>query len=174
MGLQIALEKAKQVLDDNFVIEPPVDVYQLAVNSGLDIRIGLFPDDYRTVSGFINIENGSPVMYVNQDDASNRQKFTIAHELGHWLLHEDEIRTNPERAVLFRMAIGESNKDPIEQQANAFAAELLVPMDMFEKVKFKSVKELAELFEVSQDVIGYRKVASENVARVKADTARIN
>jgi Zn-dependent peptidase ImmA (M78 family) len=164
-SIQPALAKAKQLLKENFILEPPVDVEELAKNSGVDVRIVTFPRDYYDVSGFINLEDDKPVMYVNSDDNSNRQKFTIAHELGHWLLHEKEIRLDPQKAILFRKALGEPNPDPLEKQANAFAAEVLVPMSMFEKVKNKPVKELATLFEVSPDVIGYRKVASEHVAK---------
>lgn len=157
MSVASAIARAKQVLDENFVVEPPVDVYLLAANNGIEIKVEAFPPEFVNVSGFINFESDHPIMYVNANDPPNRRKFTVAHELGHWLLHEKIIRNDSKKTVLFRMALGAS-KDPIEAEANAFAAELLVPMDMFEKEEdAKSVKDLADLFEVSTDVIGYRK-----------------
>lgn len=167
MTIQQALAKAKKLLADNYVVEPPVDVAEIAANNGLDVRVAEFPAEYQGVSGFINLEDGRPAVYVNADDPPHRQKFTIAHELGHWLLHEDEIRTNPKKAILFRIAIGETNSDPLEKQANAFAAELLVPMELFAKVKDKPVKDLVDMFDVSSDVIGYRKKAAEHVAAAR-------
>lgn len=165
MSITTAVTKAKQVLDENSFVEPPVDVFEIARNNGVVIREEAFPEDLKNVSGFINIRQGQPVMYVNATDSSNRKKFTVAHELAHWILHQDEIRTDPEKAVLLRMAIG-ANTDPLEQEANAFAAELLVPMDYFQSVEDdKTVSELAELFQVSTEVIGYRKKSSEHVAR---------
>jgi len=157
MNVTKAIARAKKVLEENYVVEPPVDVYLLAANSGIEIREEAFPVEFVNVSGFINFESDHPVMYVNANDPPNRRKFTVAHELGHWLLHEKIIRNDSKKTVLFRMALG-ADKDPIETEANAFAAELLVPMDMFEREEdAKSVKDLADIFEVSADVIGYRK-----------------
>jgi len=165
--MQQTLAKAKKVLADNYIVEPPVDVEDLAAKNGLDVRTAEFPAEYQGVSGFINLEAGRPVVYVNSADSPHRQKFTIAHELAHWLLHENEIRTDPGKAILFRIAIGETNTDPLEKQANAFAAELLVPMEFFAKVKNKPVKDLVDMFDVSSDVIGYRKKAAEHVAMAR-------
>lgn len=159
MSLVAAQAKARQVLKENYVLEPPVDVYEIARNSGIRIVEMPFPDDYENVSGFINIEDGEPIMYVNETEPENRRKFTVAHELGHWLLHEQQIRDDPQKAVLFRVALGKANKDPLEKEANAFAAELLVPMEFFERINDrKSQQELANIFKVSAEVIGYRKV----------------
>lgn len=165
MSVATAVSKAKQILNENSFVEPPVDVYEIARNNGITIKEERFPDDLKDVSGFINIQSSQPVMYVNTSDSPNRKKFTVAHELAHWVLHQDEIKTDPEKAVLLRMAIG-ANTDPLEQEANAFAAELLVPMDYFQTIEDdKSISELAELFQVSTEVIGYRKKSSEHVAR---------
>lgn len=167
MSVITAVEKAKQVLNENFILEPPIDVYELARNNGIEIIEQLFPNNYKNVSGFINIEDDHPVMYVNANDSQNRRKFTVAHELGHWILHEILIREDPKKAVLLRVALG-ANTDILEKEANAFAAELLVPMDIFSKLKNnKSVKQLAELFQVSTDVIGYREITLRNATNSK-------
>lgn len=167
MSIASATQRAVAVLSENYVLEPPVDVYELAKNYGIDIRELPFPSDFSNVSGFINIEDDRPVMYVNLDEPENRRKFTVAHEFGHWLLHEDKIRKDPEMTVLYRMALGATNADPIEQEANAFAAELLVPMTMLQKDIHRPVHELTEKFQVSPDVIGYRKVSAEHARTTK-------
>lgn len=167
MSVASATNQARKILAENFILEPPVDVYELARNYGVEIHEQDFPPEFANVSGFINIENNRPVMYINASDSPKRRKFTVAHELGHWVLHEDKIRQDPQKTVLFRMALGAANKDPLEREANAFAAELLVPMEMFEKNKDKSVSQLADIFQVSSDVIGYRKVSADHVAKTK-------
>jgi Zn-dependent peptidase ImmA (M78 family) len=168
MSVTTAKNQAKKILKENFVLEPPVDVYEIARNAGIKIVEDIFPDDFENVSGFINIEDDLPVMYVNADEPENRRKFTVAHELGHWVLHEDAIREDSRRAVLFRVALGQANKDPLEKEANAFAAELLVPTEFFERVKGdKSQNELADVFKVSAEVIGYRMVDLGHATQVK-------
>lgn len=160
-----AIAKAKELIKENYVIEPPVDVYGIAQNTGLHIIEKPFPNDIANVSGFIDLSDDSAVMYINADDAPNRRKFTVAHELGHWLLHREQIRADPEKTVLLRVALGVANNDPFEKEANAFAAELLVPMDFLcAQEADKSVTELAELFQVSPDIIGYRKVSARHAA----------
>lgn len=168
MDVMTAQSKAREVLQENYIQEPPVDVYEIARNYGIKIVVEDFPDDYENVAGFINIEDGRPVMYVNASDPENRKKFTVAHELGHWLLHEDAIREDPTKTVLFRVPLGRPNKDPLESEANAFAAELLVPMDFFEKLQSrKDNQELADVFKVSAEVIGYRKIALSHGQKTK-------
>ncbi len=167
MSIAAAIQKADSVLAENYVLEPPVDVYELVKNYGIDVHEQPFPSDFDNVSGFINIDDGRPVMYVNLNEPENRRKFTVAHEFGHWLLHEDKIRKDPEMAILYRIALGASNADPVEKEANAFAAELLVPMDMLRPDIHKPVSELARKFQVSTDVIGYRKVNAEHAGTIE-------
>lgn len=165
-NIQLATTKAKELIKANFVIEPPVDVYVIAQNSGLRIVEEPFPDDIADVSGFIDLSDDKAVMYINANDAPNRRKFTVAHELGHWILHKEQIKADPQKTVLFRVALGVANNDPFEKEANAFAAELLVPMELFQaQENDKSVAELAELFQVSSDVIGFRKMSSSHARR---------
>ncbi len=153
-----AITKAKEVLNDNYVIGPPVDVYEIARNYDIDVNEARFPEAYKHISGFITPKDNRATMYVNETDAEPRRKFTVAHELGHWLLHKNEILSDPSKSVLYRIALGKLNDDPMEREANAFAAELLVPMEFFKKMeKGRSQDELAKTFGVSAEVIGYRK-----------------
>jgi Zn-dependent peptidase ImmA (M78 family) len=85
-----------------------------------------------------------------------RQAFTLAHELGHWLLHNEKLRESPELSILFSKPLGELNKEPIEKEANCFAASLLVPKSFLEEYKDEDPLTIAQIFGVSQDVIGFR------------------
>jgi Zn-dependent peptidase ImmA (M78 family) len=150
-------QKAKEVISLNYLQQPPIDIYSLAKNYGLHIFKEAFPSAYLNVSGFITITNGVPQLFVNSNDSVKRRNFTVAHELGHWLLHKDKIIEDPNLAILFRIPLGTLNTDPLEKEANAFAAELLVPKSMLDSFRNnKTPRQLSELFNVSEEVIGYR------------------
>jgi len=151
---QKAQAEAQRVLRENFVQEPPVVVYDIARNYGLEVRESLFGDEHRDIMGYIKLEDG--VVYVNKLDSGNRRRFTVAHELGHWLMHKEDLHRNPdEYAILYRRPLG-VEVDPVEQEANCFAANLLVPFDLLKKHRDKPHHEIAALFQVSPEVIGYR------------------
>ncbi|QYK52614.1 MAG: ImmA/IrrE family metallo-endopeptidase [Fimbriimonadaceae bacterium] len=143
---------AKKVLEDNFVLEPAVPVFDIARNYVANIYLADF-GDRDDVCGFIDFEDDSIV--VNQDHSESRMAFTVAHELGHKLLHSEWLKEDPNRSIMLRRPLG-GEIDPREQEANAFAAELLVPLKMLEKYRHLAISRLAQLFGVSEEVIGYR------------------
>ncbi|GLS43729.1 ImmA/IrrE family metallo-endopeptidase [Methylobacterium brachythecii] len=147
--------KVDDALRQNYVSNPPVPVRDMAINYGVDVFFGDFGDAGKTVSGFLDLQDNC--IFVNKDESPARQNFTIAHELGHFLLHADLLRNHPNQySVLYRAPIGAA-KDPLEQEANAFAAHILVPRSFLDRYyKIASRQELARLFNVSEDVIGYR------------------
>mgnify|MGYP001567997187 CR=1 FL=1 len=151
-----AEEKAAQVLAKFDIAEPVIPVQEIAQREGLTIVY--FPPNTETskkVSGFFDPK--TKTIYVNSDDPPARQSFTIAHELGHFELDHSPDKYN----VLPRFA-SPIDKDPTEQEANCFAANLLVPNDMLQKIinRYNLTKQdttlLADLFGVSTDVIKYR------------------
>lgn len=148
--------KAEQVLQENFISNPPIDVYEIAKNEGLEIEIRDFGDKFNAISGYIKPEIRT--IFVNSRDPENRRKFTVAHELGHWILHRDKLESEPEKyAILYRIPLGRPQHDPVEQEANFFAANLLVPDQMLTTRRDdKTEEQLAAEFQVSRDVIGYR------------------
>ena len=72
---------------------PPVDPYELATNEGLRVSEREFPTSAGNLAGYINI--AEKIVVVNTLDAPNRRKFTVAHELGHWILHGHFIAIQP-------------------------------------------------------------------------------
>lgn len=172
MTITDAIQAADKVLAENYLTEPPIDVYELAKNYGLEVVEVPFPPEQDNISGFVSADNGVGKLYVNANEGPNRRRFTVAHELGHWKLHQEELQNNPQRSILFRIAIGQMNQDPIEKEANVFAANLLVPLNMLKKYKdSKTNSELAKLFNVSTDVIGYRLKLLERPPDVQEKTA---
>ncbi|MBL9170653.1 MAG: ImmA/IrrE family metallo-endopeptidase [Verrucomicrobiales bacterium] len=117
--------KASELLQQCGVVAAPVDVEKIAAELGIAVRRTPTDDD---ISGFLLHQTDSEVVIgVNTLHHPNRQRFTIAHELGHYVLHQyDEVHVD--RAVV-RLRSGESSsgENPDEVEANRFAAELLMP-----------------------------------------------
>lgn len=138
----------------------PVAVGQLAQDLGLTV---VSTDDLPTgMSGSISKENDQYVIYVNAQQPLRRQRFTIAHEIGHFLKHKkyldlaDEILNPTKKAVLNRRNEGAAaSLDLSERQreyaADQFAANLLMPEAPFREVwsKAQSLKDVADYFGVS-------------------------
>ena len=99
--------------------------------------------------------NGGAANYsicVRASDSVYRKRFTIAHELAHYLLHRNLFRTELVDDELYRSSLS----NPIEAQANYLAADLLMPRHLLSPIANKSVAELASLFEVSERAMNIR------------------
>lgn len=151
-----AKNEAKKMLEINYIKQPPVDVIEIAENLGIDLRYINFGEKYNQVAGYISVLQNKKTISVNKDDSRNRQSFTIAHEIGHLVLHEAELKDKPDISILLRMPIGGFEHDRLEKEANCFAANLLVPREMLDQNRNKSVDELSAIFKVSKDVIRFR------------------
>ena len=147
--------EAKRLLKKYHYSAPPVDAERIAEGEGLRVIYADFEyPDSENVSGFFDLANRRIV--VNKDISDNRITYTIAHELAHSVLHRDYIQSN--NYVPMPRNNEYPDGKPIEEtEADQFAANLLVPLDMLKKYKdFASVSELASLFFVSDDVIRFR------------------
>ncbi len=151
-----AKNTALSVLAENYISEPPIKVVELVKNYGFDVMETDLPND---IAGFVDPQK--KVIYLNISDTPSRKAFTVAHELGHIKLHLKDLNDNPDLGILYRKPLGKKDEDPKEQEANCFAANLLVPEQMLKATIKKygdlaSVENLAILFGVSQEVIRYR------------------
>lgn len=88
-------------------------------------------------------------VYERAISGTGRDRFTLAHELGHYLLHTD---SNVSLARIEKGKKIEPYKDP-EWQANTFAAELLVPLNL---ITTDNIDEIASTFGVSHQVASIR------------------
>lgn len=147
-----AKKTAASVLKEYGLDKPPVDPEAIAEAMGVDVVYANFsPDVKDKISGFIQFD---PLrIVVNKDISANRMTFTIAHELAHYLMHKDYAQSQSYQ-VMPRQNDYTTKKPPEEQEADCFAAELLVPADMLKRYKdFATPRELARMFAVSEDVI---------------------
>lgn len=146
--------------------EPPVKVHGVAKYLGLQVRAASTDDE---MSGFLHrAAPGVPaVIGVNASHSMTRQRFTIAHEIGHFLLHAASEFHVDQRFIAFRRdSKSAEGSDWMEVEANVFAAELLMPhaflrADLVELAQIDledqtEVAELAERYKVSQQAMTFR------------------
>jgi Zn-dependent peptidase ImmA (M78 family) len=91
---------------------------------------------------------------VNAAHSSNRKRFTLAHEIAHFLLHRELIGDGIEDNGLYRSRLS----DFIEVEANKMAAQMLMPAAMVREV-YRAVRSLVGLtgaFQVSEDAMRIR------------------
>lgn len=126
---QRAIQAAKRVLNEAGVDQAPIDVRKIARAHAQIVEEDM-PD---SVSGMLIParlagRRGKHVIVVNRGHADVRKRFTIAHELGHLILHNfDAPHADTAFRVRFRAAIDYDGSIVEEIEANQFAAELLMP-----------------------------------------------
>lgn len=108
-----------------------------------------------TLSGSLSKQDGIWQIRVNNRHSVNRQRFTIAHELGHFIYHKDDEQEFVDTTFFRGLAT-----DNFEYTANRFASDLLMPEDqvrrLIDKENIRSVAELATTFGVSSAAMLYR------------------
>jgi len=120
-----ARQKAAELLKKANVPGAPIDVHQLAEFAGVHV---LFQEMDSDISGMLVHDTDGTMIAVNANHHVNRQRFTIAHELGHHALHAGHPTVFVDNMMVHFRA--ESLHGPhvrTEIEANAFAAELLMP-----------------------------------------------
>lgn len=157
---------AQELLNKHGITEPPTPVADIAAAEGVPVVQEPFRDD--EVSGVLLREPDRTMIIVNAANAPVRQRFTIAHEIGHFKLHDGSVYLDGRARVNFRDGLSSMATDQEEIDANTFAAALLMPTDWirsaFEMVVRRSTinseEELAEIlavrFSVSRQAMLFR------------------
>ena len=101
----------------------PVDVEALADSFGIPIIKKDWPDD---MSGAIGRDDKGYFIIVNKNHPEVRQRFTIAHEIAHYILHRNQIGEGIKDNWKYRSKMSDAD----EREANKLAAEILMPADM--------------------------------------------
>lgn len=133
----------------------PVKVGALAADLGLRVLISELPSG---VSGKLSRDPDNPdswVIRVNRHEHKNRQRFTIAHEIAHFVLHRSEIGEELTDDTFYRSGLSERR----EWEANRLAADILMPWHLIRAEmadERKTPSELAQKFGVSEAAMHIR------------------
>jgi Zn-dependent peptidase ImmA (M78 family) len=159
--------RAQKLLDELAINSIPIPVEKLARACNTQIRYRRFDGD---ISGLLLREDdGEVIIGVHAQHARVRQRFTIAHELGHKVLHKGRpvIVEHLHRSgrVNFRDGTSALASDREEIEANQFAAGVLMPRSLVESAfdeqivtlsHDRIVAILARKFEVSEQAMRFR------------------
>jgi Zn-dependent peptidase ImmA (M78 family) len=164
--------KAVEVLRKTRCLRVPVPVDVVAVRLGLRLREAPLGEG---VSGVLLVEGGSGTIGYNEGHHPVRQRFSIAHEIGHYILHAVEDRstgifidkqpTAHLKREYRRDSASSTGEKSQEIQANGFAAALLMPKELVVKEvegldpdidDEDAISELATTFEVSPQAMSLR------------------
>ncbi len=108
---------------DRYMQQVPVKVGALANELGLPVVRSALPAQ---IAGLIEPNDQAPSRFhikVNRYDQKERQRFTVAHEIAHFLLHRDYIDAGIVDNVMYRSKLSDSK----EVEANKLAAEMIMP-----------------------------------------------
>jgi Zn-dependent peptidase ImmA (M78 family) len=132
----------------------PVDPVVIANALGVEVKDATLREN---IAGAIVKERGQDaVILVNAVDHPNRKRFTCAHELGHFVMHER--KPDSYEYVDLRDALASLGTDEHERYANSFAAALLMPESEVARLvdEGRSQTEMSYHFGVSQEAMYYR------------------
>lgn len=160
------LSRVGEILYANQVTAPPVPVEGIARKLPAHLRFSPLDNE---LSGMVFVKDGMAIIGINALHHPNRQRFTLAHEFGHLLLHRDqvsrEVHVDKAFPMLMRDTVSAASVDPMEIEANLFAAELLMPEFLlaedlggsaFDIDDYAAVSELARRFRVSLSAMQFR------------------
>ena len=146
------LAKAKEL---GITVEP-LDVERVAKEI-FDVKV-VYEQLSNDLSGFLEYHPGETrwYIYINEYENPRRQRFTLAHELAHLLIHNDIVASGyHDDVVMFR----DNEQSVVEQEANEFASKLLMPKSLFEKYinsGNNTIQKLSEKFDLSVAAVKYR------------------
>ena len=159
--------KTQQLLAQLGIHSAPIPVEKVAKALGAQVRFSPFDKE---LSGMVYVKDEVPIIGVNSLHHPNRQRFTIAHELGHLQLHrqmiESKVHVDNKFPSLMRDSKSATGTERIEIQANQFAAELLMPRKLIKKALAGQqfdididddgpIEKLAKMFRVSKQALAY-------------------
>ena len=167
MSLRTARQQGEALAEAMNFKKAPVDVEKVAERLRLKLVYMNLGDD---VSGLLISKGDSSVIAVQETNHPNRQRFTIAHEIGHFFLRHqfdpgEHVHVDRGHLITPRNSRSSTGADPKEIEANQFAACLLMPSSLLSRriKEFKAeslrdyhVSKLAEEFEVSEQAMTIR------------------
>lgn len=138
---------ARKTLQEHGKLSKPINLNNIAESLGARVYYKETPEG---ISGMIHKDGNHTMIAINEKESYQRQRFTLAHEIGHLVLHS-EILDGPHidgsfNQKLYRDGRSRGGHETIEREANRFAAELLMP----EELIIESVKKLDFYFDPEQ------------------------
>jgi len=166
MSAQVARNAAERLIQSSDIFDAPVDVKGIARRLGVSV----VEEDLGEVSGVLVRTAKTGVICVHRGHARVRRRFTIAHELGHFVLAHpmepgQQVHVDKGYVVSLRSSRSATGAYQREVEANAFAASLLMPASFVrtavaelksDEITDATIDQLAEDFDVSAQAMTIR------------------
>lgn len=122
-----------------------------------DLRVPWSKEPMDGIAGKLQRDPSAPRGFrivVNSNDAPNRQRFTLAHEIAHFVLHRDLVPNGLTDNAMYRSSLS----DQYERQADRYAASVLLPAEAVRQAyrQDKAIARLAAFFQVSEAALRIR------------------
>ena len=148
---------AINILKRSEQIAPPIDLFRILS----DLRIRSYDESLRKDGYLLKDTDGNGIIFYRgpKHQEGFRWRFTLAHEIGHWVLNE---LTNSGKTSV------PATLDKVEAWCNRFASEILIPGDLLKEylqkdnLTYSAISELKALFQVSEEAL-FLKLKSLNV-----------
>jgi Zn-dependent peptidase ImmA (M78 family) len=166
---------AEQLLQEHNLFTQPVNVDELAEKMGINVNYQPLDDGF---SAFLLIKDGNATAFVNDEHHPNRQRFSLAHEIGHYVLHHKVGTKNDiflDKNLSFYTRKDQTSSDQvnqrIEREANAFAAALLMPEKLIKKYIAKHDLDVTDEFDISRIAIAFG--VSEQALQIRLNVLKL-
>lgn len=147
---------AENLIDELGITSPEdIDVEAIAFDSGIDVRYQMLDGCEATLVGF----GSKAIATVSPSSSRGRERFSVSHEIGHWLLH----RGKSFRCRADDIVQNYSADIRLEKDADEFASHLLMPTSIFRPIAnatkqlgLNDLQKIAEIFNVSMQAASIR------------------
>lgn len=162
MNIENITEKIIEELNDSKNLFTNLE--QICKFNSIGIELSEFEDGF---SGTLIIKDSIPKIFINSSHHENRQRFTLAHEIGHYYLHRnlEDIFIDTDKNSIFQMNRSNDIKNINylrEIEANKFASSLLIPKSKLESIikneilTDEFIENLSKKFKVSVQAMSIR------------------
>lgn len=121
----LRISPEERAVVERHLANAPVKISDIAKGLGIKLVASTLPAG---ISGEIRPREDGFVISVNRHDNPRRQRFTVAHEVAHYLIHRDQIGDGISDDVLYRSSLSDAR----EAEANRLAADILMPRRLVE------------------------------------------
>lgn len=163
------------ILEENGVKVYPINAFDIAKKMGFDIKYARFKNS--SISGALwdgvdemsfGDETFKRVIFVNGKESPRRQLFTVAHEIGHFILHCNDESNFYERYMTDKKDNVEPNQKKMEDDADYFAASLLLPRNILvQYIRINGLNDNKEIIDkVSSDFFVEKETISKRLYEI--------
>ncbi|MBL4732584.1 MAG: ImmA/IrrE family metallo-endopeptidase [Rhizobiaceae bacterium] len=154
------IEATERRIVESYLVDVPIKLGAVARELGISVKLStLNPGE----SGMISREGGAYVIKINRYESRERQRFTLAHEIAHFLLHRDIIDAS-ENGIVDNVLYRSGASEQVEYEANRLAADLVMPKNLITPrlhqigmpISEEVIEYLANTFQVSKAAMEIR------------------